>query len=281
MQYSPASSTRTRALRAGLTALAVATSSAAAFAQEDFSTWDNERKEHFLLHGEVIEMETLPTGVTRSAKIRLRLDGVEHDAHWQNIDLHLTDTRIGNRVVRDFYDSYRYNIAAYRLDHALGLGMVPVTVERRLKRKGNGAVTWWIDDVQMMEKERNEKGIQPPDSLAWQRQIRKYHVFTQLVANTDANATNLLITDDWTVWLIDFTRAFRNSWALMDHPSLTIADSDLIAAMKQLDKKELKKVMGKILTPGELGALFGRRNKVVEQLEEGASLIEVIEGEQD
>jgi len=36
-------------------------------------------------------------------------------------------------------------------------------------------------------------------------------VFSQLVYDTDRNLGNVLISEDWHLWMIDFTRAFRNN----------------------------------------------------------------------
>ena len=37
----------------------------------------------------------------------------------------------------------------------------------------------------------------------------KIRVFDQLVYDTDPNLTNVLIGEDWKIWRIDFSRAFR------------------------------------------------------------------------
>ena len=37
----------------------------------------------------------------------------------------------------------------------------------------------------------------------------KIRVFDQLVSDSDPNLTNVLIGEDWKIWRIDFTRAFR------------------------------------------------------------------------
>jgi hypothetical protein len=36
-------------------------------------------------------------------------------------------------------------------------------------------------------------------------------VATELVCDTDPNLTNVLIGEDWTIWRIDFSRAFLTS----------------------------------------------------------------------
>ena len=62
----------------------------------------------------------------------------------------------------------------------------------------------------MMEIERRKLKLQPPPpTRAWNDQIHKAYLFQELISNSDFNQTNLLITKDWRLWLIDFTRAFR------------------------------------------------------------------------
>ncbi len=43
----------------------------------------------------------------------------------------------------NFRDSYKYNIAAYRLGRLLGLDMIPPSVERKVGGTYT-AVIWWI-----------------------------------------------------------------------------------------------------------------------------------------
>ena len=41
------------------------------------------------------------------------------------------------------------------------------------------------------------------------KQIQIMRVFDELIQNRDRNQGNILWTNDWTMWLIDHTRAFR------------------------------------------------------------------------
>jgi hypothetical protein len=59
----------------------------------------------------------------------------------------------GRNTELNFKDTYRYNIAGYRVAKLIGLTTVPMSVERTVEGKV-AAVTWWVDDVQMDEKER-------------------------------------------------------------------------------------------------------------------------------
>ena len=90
--------------------------------------------------------------------------------------------------------------------------MVPPCVERFVQNE-KGSLCWWVIwkwDEQM----RVQQKIRPPDTVDWQRQWDVMRVFRELVDDTDRNQTNMLITEDWRVWMVDFTRAFRKTKAL-------------------------------------------------------------------
>ena len=88
---------------------------------------------------------------------------------------------------------------------------------RRVVKGRAAAVTWWIDDVVMMEIERRRLQLQPlRPATAWSDQMRRAYIFQELISNSDFNQTNMLITREWRLWLIDFTRAFRE-YRKLDH----------------------------------------------------------------
>ena len=117
---------------------------------------DDAAKERFLLEGHVVRTKAARGGSTPSQRATLSLDGFEHDAHIQTIDEAKPIANLEGGAELDFRDSYRNNVAAYRLDRLLGLGMVPVTVARSYQRR-TAAFTWWVDDVRMSEGERLKK----------------------------------------------------------------------------------------------------------------------------
>ena len=107
----------------------------------------------------------------------------------------------GGDIELNFRDSYHFNIAAYELAKLLGLAdMMPVTVERKWSRK-TGALSWWIN-FRWHEEDRLRLKLRPPDPEAWNRQIYKMRVFSQLVYDTDRNQRNTLITADWKLRMI-------------------------------------------------------------------------------
>ena len=115
----------------------------------------------FLLTAEVIATEQAGKGTTQSWRLTLSDDTLTHDAHFQSVDRNEGPRQVGDRLVRNFVDSYRYNIAAYGLAKLVGLGdMMPVTVERTWDGE-RGSLSSWLDDVMFDEQTRRETRIRP------------------------------------------------------------------------------------------------------------------------
>jgi hypothetical protein len=229
-----------------------------------------DEQERFLLRAKVVQRETLSVGITNSQRFTLNDGRMTHDAQFQPVDIFQPREETARGLEINFRDSYKFNIAAYRLDRLLGLDMVPVSVERKIAGT-TGALTWWVDDVLMMEKDRYLKKIEPPDRDAWNRQIYQARVFDQLVANTDANLGNFLITKDWRLWTIDFTRAFRSHKELLDARQLVCIDPQFHEALRQLREDAVKREIGRYLSSWEMEGLLSRREKIVEYFDRKAA----------
>lgn len=223
----------------------------------------DKEKEEFLLKAEIVKRDFLDIGVTRSERATLTDGILTHDAHLQFVDVHKKQYRTTRRTYYDFRDSYKYNIAAYRLDRLIGLEMVPVSVQRKIDGK-KAAVSWWVDDVLMMEKDRWEQGIRSPDAERWNHQMFMVRVFNQLVYNSDPNLGNLLITSDWKLRMVDFTRSFRTHKQLSQPGGLRKIDRRLYRGLRRLDRESLKRETGAYLSPFEIKAVLARRDRILE-----------------
>lgn len=218
----------------------------------------------FLSTAAIVEVEPLRIGVTRSSRAMLDDGTRRHPAHVQTVDLLKRGYPGPRRVYPFFRDSYRYNVAASVLDDMLGLGLVPVSVERKIGKQ-RAAVTWWVDDVLMMEADRIRGGTAPARPGEWVDQLGQTRVFSALVANADFNPTNLLITDDWKLWMIDFTRAFRvDDWVELEPEELPRLDRRFYEGLRRLDAGEVRERLGRLLSKTEIKTLWVRRNAILD-----------------
>ena len=248
-----------------LVVLALVASGAARLSAAPPLTTD--QQEHFLLTARVVAHKDIPKGVTQPVRVTLT-DGVTtHDAAFSTVDEHVPIMHFANgRAELNFVDSYRYSVAVYRLAVLLGLGdMMPVTVERNIDHH-RGALSWWVDDVRMDEGERVKQNLLPPDTQAWNHQMYDMRIFSQLVADTDRNAGNLLITSDWRIVMIDFTRAFRNTKKLLDTGEVTACDRRLLDQLKTLAEEVVAERTKGYLGRAEIHALLARRDAIVARI---------------
>jgi hypothetical protein len=172
----------------------------------------------------------------------------------------------------NFKDSYRFNIAGYRLARLIGINTVPMSVERSVNGK-TAAVTWWVDDVQMNEKDRLARKTMGPNPLRTSNQIQLMRIWDELIQNRDRNQGNILWTSDWTMWLIDHTRAFRLGKDLMKPDDLTRIDRNFLSRLKGLTKESVANAVGDSLLKAEQEAVLSRRDRIVKLYEERAARI--------
>src|SRR5947199_7387796 len=181
----------------------------------------------FLQNAKVIKEKGSTKGVTHPWRLTLSDGTITHDASFQPIDERKPEMKMENgRSEFGFVDSYKYNIAAYQLSELLGVDdMLPVYVERKWQGT-TGSISWWLS-VKIDEAERYQKKIAAPDTDKWNKQMYRIRVFDELVYDTDANLTNVLIGEDWKVWRVDFSRAFRTSKDLHEPKNLVKCDRQL------------------------------------------------------
>ena len=223
--------------------------------------------EAFLLKARIARMRDTGNNDVTSARRATLVDGTfAHDAHIQLVDVARPVLEPKRAVDLNFKDLWRYNIAGYRLAVLLGMDNVPMSVERQVEGK-RAAVTWWIDNVRMDERERIRQKTFGPDPGRASLQLHVMRVFDELIQNTDRNQANILWTNDWKMWLIDHTRAFRLGKTLLKPDQLTRYERGHLARMRGLTTNSIARVMGDAMTKQELSALLARRDLIVKHFD--------------
>jgi hypothetical protein len=212
--------------------------------------------EDYIRTADVVSMEDIKVGVTKPRKGTLAAGGPAEAIAFKM----LAPGRYGG-----YWESYKSEIAAYELDKMLGLGMVPPTVERKVKGE-LGAAVMWISPTKSFKDlggVPGQAGIAGPTGAqvpAWTRQLTRAKMFDNLIANIDPNLGNWLVDPEWNLILIDHTRAFTASKDLF-HKILNV-DGELWEKMKALDEASLTEKLGKWVGKGELKAMLQRRDKM-------------------
>ncbi len=216
-------------------------------------TWAGfeEQIEKLLVDGKVLKTEAVPIGVTKPQ--RATLEGGSRFA-WKPI-------RPG--YSKGFMESYKAEIAAYKLDRMLDLHMVPPIVERKLDGL-TGAAVYWVENTRGWSVEKPPQGPEP----MWSRQLTKMKMFDLLIANIDRNQGNLIYDNDWHLFLIDHSRAFIDKKDLKNLTPLGRVDRELWTKMQALTMEDLDRGLEKWVGNAEKKALLARRDLMAKNIAE-------------
>jgi len=148
--------------------------------------------EEFLRLGKIGQQKNIPKGVTLPRWATLQYKGAQHDAVIQTVNIAKTSFQSTKGTELNFKDFWGYNVAGYELAKILELNMVPPYVERKVGVQ-EASLSWLVNDS-MMELDRKNWHMEPPDLDSWNKQMYAVRVWHQLIYDTDHNLTNLMIT---------------------------------------------------------------------------------------
>jgi hypothetical protein len=164
-----------------------------------------------------------------------------------------------------FFESYRSEVAAYKMDRLLQLDMVPPTVLRDYKGQ-MVSLQLWVPNIRLL-KEINEKKITIPTTLALIRQFSRQKVFDDLVGNLDENATNLAFDPVWNVIKVDHSRCFTSMGTMPFEvgaaKGVLRIDREFLDRVGALDKPTLQREIGAYVEAGAIDAMLLRRDAIV------------------
>lgn len=190
-------------------------------------------QEYFLSTAKIVDSEPLP-GVEGTARVTLSQGGKIEHALVRTIEAY----EYRWATIRD---SYRYNVAAYRLGKLLGLAAVPVTVERELDGRMASLTLW-------------PNAGNTPDKGA------DIAAFRQLVYKPVDSRSNLPAS----ISAADYSQAFGLCDHLPNERNLAPLSSDFLNRLQTLDRHELGRQLGSLLSKNEIEFLWERRHELLE-----------------
>ena len=207
---------------------------------ESARTWIGraEQIEQFMREAEVVDIEDIGTGVTNPQRAELAPGGPVARIAFKPI-------RPGN--YHGHFESYESEIAAYKLDKLLGLGMVPPTVEKRIAGDV-GAAVMWAAPTRSFAEFGGPPTAPAAQTAKWNYQLIRAKMFHNLIYNKDPNLGNWLVDPAWNLILIDNSRAFTTPTRMVH--KLTRVDQDLWDRFMALDEATLKAALGTWLGDG-------------------------------
>jgi len=216
--------------------------------------------EEFISSAKIVRTKDVGTGVTHPKHAYFEPGGLAEGAAVKPLP---------PKRQQGYFESYKSEIAAYKVDRLLDMDMVPPTVERKVDGD-MASVQLWVENTRML-KEVDQKKEHAPNVLKWNRQVYRQRAFDALIGNIDENATNILIDKDWTMVLIDHSRAFTNTTQIVFEKELTFIDRPFFDKMKALTEADLQREIGSLLEPGTLGPMLKRRDQIVQIFEKRAA----------
>jgi len=239
--------------------------------------------EEFLRTAEIVTARPIGEGVTKPWRLMLQKGEIRHDAAWKSVD-----ETVENRGERAL-DSWKSEIAAYRLDKLIGLNLVPPCVEREFApppstRKRKGSLSYWAESKMNYLKMQEERIEFPPErALDADRMKCLVRLWDCLTANADRTQQNILLTEDWRTVLIDHSRAFQPDAVFAkqlifgldgmqrledDRPFLIrLVPRSLYDRILALDAKTIGDAVGDYLSPRQIKGIVSRIPLIRKEIE--------------
>jgi len=158
-------------------------------------------------------------------------------------------------------DAIRKNLAAYRLDRALQLGLVPATVQRAVN--GQAGILQARPERWVTQTDVEQKSLRPSGWCALEPQFQLMYAFDALTGNEGRTRDRILYdAAEWLLLLTGHEQAFGTGKALPRH--LRAAPPQPGPEMRRrlalLDKATLTQALGDLLNDRERNALLARRD---------------------
>ena len=222
--------------------------------------WSDAELQEFLQQASVIASRDLGRGSTRPRLVEMEMAGKKERGIFKNVSIGSEPGFEGQM------DRYEHEVAAYRLDRELDLGLVPVCILRELDGEQGSLQAWVEDAVDQESAAAYELDFFDRDWV--KERIADGVVFDALIGNHDRGADDILcaVQQD-RLFLIDHSKAFPVSSEIGWEEGRTVSiDPGLIAALEGLNQASLEQDLGELLSADQIEALLGRRDQILDHV---------------
>jgi hypothetical protein len=214
----------------------------------------NAEFEEYLKTAAIDNIGDIPIGVTKPKRAFFAKGGLAGSAALKYLP---------SGIKSGYWEAYKSEVAAYKLDRILGLDMVPPTIERRVG-SNLASLQLWVESCKHLQDTDQSKVSSAP---RWVKQVLRQRAFDNLIANVDRNAGNLLVDAEWNLVLIDHSRAFASN-TMPFLKQMTRIDREFYEKLKALDEETLMRELKPwVLTGGVVRDILKRRDKIVAQFD--------------
>lgn len=224
--------------------------------------------EEFLQTAEVVGIEDIGAGITHPRRVTLQKDGRQARAIFKTVDITSTELHYTNCLEQVFTDRYVYEVAAYRIDRMLGIGLVPVTVLRTIDGE-LGSVQLWIEDAMPMQ-DAFDQDLPVGDTELLLQRLMLMYLLDAMIYNIDRNFGNILVRPERDhLFLIDHSRSFRTAKKLpplKEERPIPVPER-VARELRELDLEALSAELDGLLKPQQIRAIEARRRLLVEELD--------------
>jgi hypothetical protein len=178
--------------------------------------------------------------------------------------------RDGQRVPAVFLgakaDAAKRELAAYRIDRELRLGLVPATVERKIQgRRGilQARPARWVSQADV-----ESQSLHPGGWCALKPQFELMYAFDALIGNEGRTRERILYdASEWMLLLTGHDRAFGTGKGLPKHLEARPPQpgAEMRRRLAALDEEALERAAGSLLGDRERSALLARRDALLER----------------
>lgn len=223
----------------------------------------DEQVERLLRLGHIQSIRPLGRGSTKAQLAQIEMGTIRLRGLFKTVDKR-GGTR-GQGCTNSPAERYRHEVAAYKIDREIGLGMVPVTTLRTL-RDTTGSMQLWVEDaLDHYTVDAYHLEMKEPERLPLLRQ--RARIFDALIGNYSRRLSDqLYLLNTSEMLLVDHSRALclRTELSPLLGGEDCVLEPFLRSALAALDKDRLRLLIGEYSSKKQRMALLTRRDAILE-----------------